>query len=118
MDLKELSELQIKMDDLHGFPVRFDSIEGKYSQLTKDLVGLFGEIGELSNIVKKVNIKIDKRGAYELDVAAAEMHMSEELVDTLIYVMRIGAILGLDLEHAVLQKIKFNEDRYARLRHE
>lgn len=106
------------MDKLHGFPVRFTDRDGQYLQLTKDLVGLFGEIGEFSNIVKKINIKLERPNEYELDVEAAENLLREELVDTLIYVIRIGAILDIDLQAEVLKKIKRNEARYARLRKE
>jgi NTP pyrophosphatase (non-canonical NTP hydrolase) len=118
MDLRKITELQIKMDELHGFPVRFSSEQEKYAQLTKDLVGLFGEIGEFSNVVKKINIKLDRPDAYVLTLPEAEMNLTEELVDSLIYIIRIGAILNIDLQEEVIKKIKINKIRYASLRHE
>lgn len=116
MDLRQISELQIKMDTLHGFPVQFEDTREKYDQLTKDLVGLFGEIGEFSNIVKKINIKLDRPDAYSLGVHEAEIMLGEELVDSLIYIIRIGAILGIDLQAEILKKIQLNESRYAPLK--
>jgi len=118
MNLNQLSELQIKMDELHGFSVDFSSDRDKYDQLTKDLVGLFGEVGEFANVVKKINIKLDRPDSYPLVLSEAEEMLSEELIDSLIYLIRIGAILKIDLEHELLKKIKHNKARYAPLTRE
>ncbi len=116
MNLQEITKMQIEMDERHGFPVHFTTEHERYQQLTKDLVGLFGEIGEFSNIVKKINIKIDRPNDYQLEISEAETRLKEELVDSLIYIIRIGAILGIDLQAQVLEKIHLNESRYAQLR--
>jgi NTP pyrophosphatase (non-canonical NTP hydrolase) len=116
MELRQLAEMQVDMDELHGFPVHFSDERAKYQQLTKDLVGLFGEIGEFSNIVKKINIKLDRPDDYTLEISEAEILLKEELVDSLIYILRIGAILGIDLQDEVLNKMRLNESRYAKLR--
>jgi len=116
MEFEEITKMQIEMDERHGFPVHFSSDHEKYQQLTKDLVGLFGEIGEFSNIVKKINIKIDRPNDYQLDISQAEALLREELVDSLIYIIRISAILGIDLQSQLLEKIRLNESRYAKLR--
>ena len=116
MELTEIAKIQIEMDERHGFPVHFSSDHEKYQQLTKDLVGLFGEVGEFSNIVKKINIKIDHPNDYQLDISQAENLLKEELIDSLIYIIRISAILGVDLQSEILEKIRQNESRYAKLR--
>ncbi len=116
MDLNRIVDMQTKMDELHGFPVKFSSAREKFGQLMKDLVGLFGEIGEFSNVVKKIGIKLDRPEKYELNLADAEAQLREELIDCLIYAIRIGAILEIDLEAELLKKMKINEARYEQLR--
>ena len=116
MELKDIIDKQLAMDEKHGFPVKFESLPKKYNQLNKDLVGLFGEIGEFSNVVKKINLKLDRGEAYDFDLAGGEALLKEELVDTFIYIIRISQIIGIDLEAETLGKIDFNERRYAKLR--
>ena len=116
MEIKEIVDRQIELDTADGFPVKFSDSQAQYDQLTKDLVGLFGEIGEFSNIVKKINIKLARPDEYDLDIAVAEAALREELVDSLIYIFRISAILDVNIEEAVLEKIRLNKSRYAKLR--
>lgn len=115
MTLNELISHQTKMDISHGFPVNFSSERQKFDQLTKDLVGLFGEIGEFSNIVKKINIKLDRPEIYKFDLELEKV-LNEELVDSLIYILRISAILQIDLEAELLKKMQFNATRYEYLK--
>ncbi|QBQ11062.1 hypothetical protein [Pseudomonas sp. SXM-1] len=115
MELKEISNLQIALDEKHGFPVKFSDEKTRYDQITKDLVGLFGEIGEFSNLVKKINLKMEHTENYKLDMKKTESALKEELIDSLIYIIRIGAILDIDIEHELLKKIAKNQVRYASL---
>lgn len=114
MNVQELIHYQIEQDKEFGFPISFNNEDEKYAQLSKELIGLFGEVGEFSNIIKKINLKIDNP-KYELDISRGEENLKEELVDSFIYLMRIAAILDIDLESATLSKINFNRNRYARL---
>lgn len=116
MEIKDLSEIQISLDEKNGFPVKFSSQQKKYDQITKDLVGLFGEIGEFSNLVKKINLKLEHGEKYDLNREQIEPLMREELADSFIYIIRIAAILDMDLEAEVIKKIKTNEKRYSKLR--
>ena len=116
MQLSELIELQRELDERHGFETSFLDPAQKYAQLTKDIVGLFGEVGEFANLVKKMNLKLDRPAEYELEVGQVEADMTEELADVLIYLMRISSILDVDLEAATLKKIQSNVVRYAALR--
>ncbi|MCB5288036.1 MAG: hypothetical protein LHW64_09555 [Candidatus Cloacimonetes bacterium] len=112
MEVKELLKKQVAQDESIGFPVKFSNSIAKYDQLTKDLVGLFGEIGEFSNIVKKINIKLSKQDQYEFDIELAEKGLKEELTDTFIYILRIAAILNVDIEKEVIKKMEVNAKRY------
>lgn len=114
MEIKELRDIQINQDLDFGFLVEFPSKKEKYEQITKDLVGLFGEIGEFSNIVKKVNIKIEKE-KYSLDIDKSENFLKEEWVDAFIYMLRISKILDIDIEKEVIKKIKKNKKKYEEL---
>lgn len=114
MNINKLRDLQIHQDDKIGFNVKFSVLDDKYNQITKDLVGLFGEIGEFSNIVKKINIKLANEN-YDLDITAAEAHLREEWVDSFIYLLRISAILDIDIESETLKKMEFNNVRYKKL---
>lgn len=116
MEIKNLSEIQISLDEKNGFPVKFSSQKKKYDQITKDLVGLFGEIGEFSNLVKKINLKLELGEKYDLNFERIEPLLKEELADSFIYLIRIAAILDMDLESEVIKKIKINEKRYSKLR--
>ncbi|MGI2868798.1 hypothetical protein [Vibrio alginolyticus] len=115
MDIKQLKKIQIEQDQSFGFPVKFRNDIEKYNQLTKELVGFFGEVGEFSNVVKKINLKLDN-DKYDYDIELAKELLAEELVDSLIYILRISEILDVDLENETLKKIKKNRERYSGLR--
>jgi len=112
MDLKGLQKYQEDFDNKHGFPVSVSTVPEKYLQISKDLVGLFGEIGEFANIVKKVNLSLDRSTALAAPLESIETSLKEELVDSLIYLIRIATILQLDLEEEYLRKITLNEEKY------
>ena len=115
MNLDELSALQIAADEKRGFPVHFDNDRDKLDQIMKDLVGLFGEIGEFANLLKKVTIKTEHANYTGPLLLEAKAHLQEELADCLIYVMRIAATLDANLEVEFLKKLEINKIRYANL---
>jgi NTP pyrophosphatase (non-canonical NTP hydrolase) len=115
MDLASISQIQISADESRGFPVKFGNDHDLITQLNKDLVGLFGEIGEFSNIIKKIGIKLDRPEYEGPSLEDSRGQLREELTDSFIYLLRIAAIMNTDLEHELLKKIEFNRTRYARL---
>lgn len=117
MDFKMLSSLQFSFDEQHGFRTEFDTQSDTFQQVTKDLVGLFGELGEFANIVKKINIKLDHPDDYDFDITSAKPQLEEELADTFIYLIRIATTLKIDLEQEVVKKIDANKSRYAKISH-
>lgn len=115
MELSQLISEQIKRDRKRGFRVDFDGDEAREDQLMRDLVGLLGEIGEFSNLLKKVALTRSTDGYVGPTLAEATPELREELADTAIYIFRIATILGGDLEHDILEKIKKNDKRYSGL---
>lgn len=69
------------------------------------LIALMGEVGETSNLIKKVN-----RGDYKLrDI---EEDLSEEIVDILIYTLKMIYQLDIDIEQAYIKKMDKNKERF------
>jgi NTP pyrophosphatase (non-canonical NTP hydrolase) len=115
MDLSALVERQISADRRRGFQIEFESDAERIAQLEKDLVGLLGEVGEFANVLKKVSLGITHAGYKGPSLKKVAPGMREELADALIYLMRLSAILGGDLETDLIQKMRVNESRYGSL---
>lgn len=115
MELRDLVEKQTAADRQRGLFKDVQTDIERYEQLTKDLVGLFGEIGEFANITKKVGLRLEHPTYDGPSLNEAGPQLQEELADTLIYVLRLSAILGSDLESDVLQKMEMNDARYGHL---
>ena len=110
MNLKNLLEKQQKFDEEHNWPTGGKSIDEFVANLNSDLVGLIGEIGEFSNIVKKIRLD-----AINLGIDSREKHKSilkEELIDVFIYFMRISMYFDIDIESEYLKKIIKNKKRF------
>jgi len=115
MDLSKLIGQQIERDRRRGFLVDFDDDTAREEQLMRDLVGLFGEVGEFSNLLKKVTLARTTSGYAGPTLAEASPHLREELADAAIYIFRIATILGGDLEADIIEKIERNDERYRNL---
>jgi NTP pyrophosphatase (non-canonical NTP hydrolase) len=116
VDVRELVATQVAFDKSHGFPVDFDSMSSKYAQISKDLIGLIGEIGEFSNVVKKMTLHLERPSQYHVSVVDAEAFLKEELIDALIYVVRLAAILDVDIQEEYVRKMAINAARYEGLK--
>ncbi len=116
MEVKQLVAAQVEFDRAHGFPVEFEGATEKYAQVSKDLIGLLGEIGEFSNLVKKITLHLERPTKYNLSMVATESHLREELIDALIYLVRLAAILRVDIEDEYMRKMSANASRYEALR--
>ena len=114
MDIKKIISLQNEFDKNHGWS--FDS--KNYSELIywlhKDLIGIFGELGEFSNLLKKVTLLKDKPNSEESKKLFNELkdNFSEELIDSFIYLIRIANYLDIDIEQSYLKKLQVNEKKY------
>ena len=107
---------QIDADRAHGFPVDFADDAERCSQISRDLVGLLGEVGEFANLIKKVELTTTRPGYVGANLMAAEPELRRELADAQIYLLRLAHLLRTDLGKAVIEKMQSNDDRYAYLR--
>lgn len=104
--------MQREFDRSHGFPFQFESEKNKYLQISKDLIGLMGEIGEFANLIKKINLAIDKCEQPISQIIEIQEKLPEELIDSLIYLIRIASILDVDLLGSYINKLKTNREKY------
>jgi len=114
MELKELIEKQKQFDEQHGWVLENDNVQGVLDAINKDLVGLFGEVGEFANLVKKVNLTAERQSADETVQTYYHFKdkLSEELIDSLIYLFRISTHLNIDITSMYLKKLNYNKNRY------
>lgn len=113
MDFQEMIEKQRNFDLENGFILTKKPLMSKYNQISHELIGLIGEIGELANIVKKINLLIDNGIEIKPDtVHEKEDGIREELIDAFIYLIRISDIFELDLEKDYLEKLEKNIEKY------
>jgi len=75
--------------------------------LAFDVLALAGEVGELANIVKKI-----ERGSLDRRSAAVRREMVMEATDVYIYLMNIFGVLGVDPEKSYQLKRAENEQRF------
>lgn len=107
MKLKDIQDIQKSFDKSHQMKIDF------YENITKDnlpalehlVVCLLGELGEFSNILKKV-----VRGDYELD--EVKHLLDEELIDVFIYLIKIANQFDVDLENGYLNKLEKNKIKF------
>ncbi|WP_051345942.1 hypothetical protein [Bradyrhizobium sp. th.b2] len=114
--LVSLCRRQIDADRMHGFPVDLPDDAERCGQISRDLVGLMGEIGEFANLIKKVDLAMMRPGYAGSDLVAAEPKLRMELADVQIYLLRLAHLIGADLTETVLEKMRLNDERYAYLR--
>lgn len=114
MDLNELISIQNEFDKAHGWSLDSDKLTELINLLHRDLVGLLGELGEFANILKKITLVDEKSNLEESQKLFEELkgNLSEELIDTLIYLIRIASHLRVDVEKEYLKKSNFNKAKY------
>ena len=72
-------------------------------------MALSGEVGELSEIFQWLTEdQSDKENISDEDLAKVR----EEVADILLYIIRLSDKLDIDLEQALLDKLKINKEKY------
>ncbi|MBP3541844.1 MAG: nucleoside triphosphate pyrophosphohydrolase family protein [Clostridia bacterium] len=93
----------MQLNEYQALAQRTSNTELALDKLTNGLLGLFGEGGECSDIVKKYMFQ-----EHELD----KDHLREELGDVLWYVAEVASGLGVTLEAIATENIAKLESRY------
>lgn len=79
----------------------------KYHSPKNLIMALSGEVGELNEIFQWLTE--EESYLLPLDV---QKHTQEEIADIAIYLLRICMQLDVDLEKAIIEKMKKNEEKY------
>jgi NTP pyrophosphatase (non-canonical NTP hydrolase) len=100
----DLPEIQTRAlaDSRHWFP---DVHRTDHDAIVHFSLGIAGEVGELVNLVKKVN-----RGSITFE--QVRTMMTHEMADVLIYLCDIAETLGIDLATAVEEKREILIERW------
>lgn len=109
MTLKELADVQRQFDEQHESNFQWDAMisQDNIPMLGFTLLALSGEVGETSNLVKKI-----WRGDCSLAETRAELQ--EEIADIFSYLLKLTYQLDFDLERAYLEKNRKNYERFAK----
>lgn len=71
------------------------------------VLALAGEVGELANVVKKI-----ERGSLSIKDAAVKRQLDMEATDVLVYLLNIFGVLGVDPKKAYDNVRQLNERRF------
>jgi NTP pyrophosphatase (non-canonical NTP hydrolase) len=115
MDLSRIAQIQIEADVKRGFSKELQTDAERIAQLSRDTVGLIGEVGEFANLLKKADLTSRIEGYDGVSIKAASAELREELADAMIYIIRLASVLGGDLEDDLLKKMMKNDERYRHL---
>ena len=115
MTLRELMDIQRSFDEQHGWKIASNDDE-RLAWISKDLIGLLGEVGEFANQIKKTQLLEHDPAAVANDFRQRHSKLSEELVDTLIYLIRLAGHLEVDLEASYLEKLEWNKKKYLKFK--
>ncbi|MBD8894836.1 nucleotide pyrophosphohydrolase [Desulfovibrio desulfuricans] len=109
MKISEIIDNQKKFDANHSSTFKWDQqiTQENLESLEYILLCIVGELGETTNLVKKV-----LRGDCKLE--DVRENISEEVVDMFIYVIKLSYQLGFDIEECYLKKMERNKIRFAK----
>lgn len=113
LTIEQLINKQKQFDSIHKGHFNWDEkISDENIQLLEYLlICMVGEFGEVSNLVKKV-----VRGDYKLE--DIKDHLSEEIIDILIYVIKLAYQLDIDIEETYNKKMDKNKLRFKKYERE
>lgn len=104
-EVKNLQETFDKNNSMSNKSFYVDINNNNLHELEHLVVCLLGELGEFSNILKKVT-----RGDFSLEDVKGDL--DEELIDVFIYLIKISNQFNVDLEEGYLKKLEKNKKRF------
>lgn len=107
MTIDELIKKQEEFDAVHSGNFNWNQKIGDNNVEIFEflLIALMGEMGETSNLLKKV-----LRGDYSLDDVYTDI--KEEIIDMFIYVIKMCYQLDIDIETEYCKKMNKNTERF------
>ena len=109
MTLKELADVQRRFDEQHESDFQWDTMisQDNIPMLGFTLLALSGEVGETSNLVKKI-------WTGDCSLCERRADLQEEIADIFAYLLKLTYQLDFDLEQAYLEKNRKNYERFAK----
>lgn len=99
------------LSDFQEFHRWFDKRQGwEDENLTVAMLLLTGEVGEVAQVIKKINWRAESEGQ-EAAVAEFQEDLGAELADCLAYLLKIANRSGIDLHEAYRAKMEKNLHR-------
>lgn len=113
MNIDDIIKMQKSFDSNHGWTPNSNILD-IISFINKDIIGIVGELGEFSNRIKKINLIIGHESEEEVEKLYLQYkeNLSEEVIDTFIYLIRIASHLNINIEKEYLKKLNYNKERY------
>lgn len=112
MELQTLLKMQREFDRRHGWSLDAVPSDQRLDVFEREIVGLIGEVGELANLVKKARLDVDRFTTASEAFDQIANGMREELVDILIYLLRLFQLSEADIAMEYENKVKMNIERF------
>lgn len=112
MELQTLLNMQREFDQRHGWSIDGVPSDQLLDVFEREIVGLIGEVGELANLIKKARLEVDRFTTASEAFDKIATGTREELVDILIYLLRLFQLTEADIEAEYEKKIRINIERF------
>jgi len=109
-------KFQKSFDEDHGWNWENLPLEDRVEKLKYSVIALVGELGEISEPVKKFLRRSEKFGLNEKDFESLKGTITEEVVDVLIYILKMAVLLDIDLKDEYFKKMQHNEKKFTEFR--
>ncbi len=107
MNIEELLSIQDDFDSNYSSKFNWNEkiTDDNVEVLQFLIIAALGELGEVANLTKKI-----ARGDFLLSDMKSDLE--DEVIDTLIYIVKICNQLGVDIENVYKRKLEYNRSRF------